>query len=1021
MKRILFLVLIVPLSIGLASFSYSQGRQTGAISGIVFDVEGNKLPGTIVTIYGKASLGQSYYVTSSSGKFRFPSLMPGTGYELRAEMPGFKTVIRPNLVVNVGKTTDVTINLEVTTIEEEITPTDRSPVVDVESTKLSVHYNTEVTTHIPMNRDLYDIQNSIPGAVSEEAANRRTSSILGGTVRSSLYALDGVPMNDPTTFQAMANLNVDAYEEIEFGLGALPAAVGQTNSVYINIVTKSGGNEPYGGITAYYTGDRLTEDLVSESEIMALNQNPPEKFTDYRDFSLTLGGFFFKDQAWFFLNGRRLTWEKLNPYAQEDRMANLGITSPHYDLKHGEWLGFSKFTVQITDSIRYMGMFHYNHVYEPYYTNRVNPNESYQTTTILNNENIYTTSHQINWVLNQDTFLDIRGTYVHRKLPLNNQPGLEDNYTYYDNKEDVYWGRTYYDIENVRKKLLASASITRFLDSFLGVSHEFTAGADFEQNDSHRDWFRLNPYYSYWNDYAAGNPYYLSPSEKIGLLKIHNCPPLRRIWDVQDNTRRISSFIQDIIMAGNLTLNLGLRFDYSFQYEPFQFRPNLTYDYGPENLSPGIGQDIFLEALIDQYHQEIGAISPFDELLLPNKRIVTFSTFSPRLGIAFDIFGNGRSVLKLSFARYYEPIWINKYDRGQILAPGSIEWKWYDQNENKLMDLPGTDKYILIRETEQDTIFNYYADNLKPPYVNEFLGGIELELLEDMKLGIQFVWKQNKNIVEDFDLNNGYDFNATDEIGSIWVPYSFVDPGYDGEFNTDDDQDLAVYGLRTDRPIPKLKGINPSEAQRKYQAVILTLDKRMSNRWQLKGSCVLSSFKGNTSAGYSPTEGETAMFNHPNSLTLAYGPLFFDRPLQVKIMGSFVFPYGFILSAYFQHYSGSPWARTLDRVYFPPDFDVQQEYFSIFAEPRGSRRSAPSTNLDIRVEKGFSVKNYGRLNLFVDIFNVGSRNGIIYHENPNGSLKYYEIPPEYSPSPLYKTASHVYGVRSFRIGIRWNF
>jgi len=164
--------------------------------------------------------------------------------------------------------------------------------------------------------------------------------------------------------------------------------------------------------------------------------------------------------------------------------------------------------------------------------------------------------------------------------------------------------------------------------------------------------------------------------------------------------------------------------------------------------------------------------------------------------------------------------------------------------------------------------------------------------------------------VEDIDLYNGYDANATDENGLIWIPYTVTDPGWDGEFGTDDDKSLTVYGLREDRPAPAYKGTNPPEAKRDYKALVITFDKRMSNKWQLKGSIVYSSFKGNCSPLYGPTEGESGMFDNPNSLINAYGPLWFDRPLQIKLMGTYILPYGFVVSAYFQHLSGAPWTRS---------------------------------------------------------------------------------------------------------------
>ncbi len=1018
--KIFKVFLILFLAFGLTSVSLAQGRQTGLISGTILDSEGNGLPGATITLTGTKLLGHRSYMTTDSGKFRFPALSPGSGYELRVEMPGFNTHVRKGLIVSIGSTTEVNIEMEMSAVEEEITVTAESPVVDVKTSKSSINYTSDFIASIPMNRDLYDIQNSIPGAISEGRAYRRTSSILGGTVRSTLYALDGVPMNDPATFYSMANINVDVYEEIEFGVGALPAEVGQTDSVYVNIVTKSGGNKFSGGVTTYYTGSSFAENLFTDEEIEALDVDDPQSFSDYKDLSLNFGGPLIKDRLWFFLNARRLIWEKVNQYTPEKRMEELGISSPHYDLEHEEWLGFGKLTFQFTDKIRYMGMLHYNHLYEPIYTNRVGSSYSWDYTGVWNHENTYTTTHQLNWVFDQNTFLDIRGTYINRYFPINVQPGLEGNYTYYDRAERVYWGRTSYDDEYVRKKMLGSASMTHFKDDFLGASHEFKAGVEVEQTEYHRDWFRENPYYSYWRDWAGGNPYYYSTSGKRGRLRIRYCPPEKGMWDVVDNTRRYSAFAQDSLSTGKLAVNVGLRLDHSFQFEPEQTRPQLRYDHSPELQNPALATNELLEALIDQYHNEIGPISPFDALTTPYKKIVTFTTLSPRIGFVYDLFGNGKTALKLHFSRYYEPVWSAKYNGAQIFGAGSVSYYWYDYNGNKLMDLPPDDGYTLPSTPEQDPNYEYYKSDLKPPYMHEYMAGIEHELVKNFRVGLQFVVKQNKNIVEDIDVNNGYDATATDENGLIWLPYDVIDPGWDGEFGTSDDEPLTIYGLREDRPVKTWMGTNPPEAERKYWAAILTFDKRMSNsKWTLKGSILYSSFKGNASAQYGATEGESSMFDNPNTLINSYGPLYFDRPLQIKIMGSVILPYDFILSGYFQHRSGSAWNRTLERVYFPSSMDVYESYVSVNAEPLGSRRNHPYTNIDLRVEKSILFGGIGKLNLYVDIFNLAGRSGVNLYENPNGRLKYYNL--DYTLYSLYGTVSSIYGVRSFRIGARFSF
>jgi hypothetical protein len=1025
-KKIFGIILVLILVLCFSSLTYAQ-RQTGSIHGQVIDKEKNPLPGATISASGPALMGVQNYVTPATGLFRFPALLPGE-YEVRAQMPGFKTKILKGILVGVGKATEVSIELEVAAVEEEVTVVAKSPVVDVQSTKMSVNYTAQFLTSIPMNRDLYDIQNSIPGAIAEGIDYRRMSSILGGTLRSQLYALDGVPMNDPATNYSMVNINVDVYDEVEFEMVSHPAEVGQTDSTYINIVTKSGGNKFSGGGTFYYTGKSLAEDILTPEQIKALNVNPPEKYTDYKDLSFNVGGPIVKDRVWFFLNGRRQLWKQANPYTPEMRMMSLGFRDPnlirHYDLDHQEWMGFGKLTFQIAKNIKYMGMLHYNHMYEPIYQNSLGVDASYQYVRIWDHENTYATTHQFNIVLNQNTFVDIRGTYVHRFFPLHAM--TPNDYTYYDYTAKVYWGTAGYNDEYIRKKMLGSASITRFQDDFLGANHELKAGVEFEQGEYHRDWYRPNPYYFYWYDRLTYNPYYYSGTSTTSLqgrLRIRTCTPERGMWDVQDHSRRFSGFVQDSVVTGRLALNLGLRFDYSYQYEPEQSRPELRYDAPPPLMNPDVtDSNALIVALTDQLHAA-GKISPWDALTTPYKRPVEFTTLSPRLGLVYDIFGTGRTALKLSYSRYYEPVWTAKYNGAQIFGASTIDYYWNDLNKNKLMDLPPTDSYVYSAYPEQDPNYSYYGD-LKSPYMDEIMAGIQHELIKDFKLGFDFVWKINKNIVDDYDIINGYNPNAADSVGQIWLPFQFTDPGWDAKFGTADDQTMTIYGLRKDRPAPIWKGSNPPEAKREYWAAILTFDKRMSNKWQLQGSVLYSSFKGNCDPGYSATEGESGMFDNPNTLINAYGPMPYDRPLQIKIMGTYILPYDFIVSAYFQYRAGSPWGRSLARVYFPSNymgFGTYASYYAVAAESPGTRRGPSYTNLDLRLEKEFRLGNSAKVNIYMDIFNLAGRGGVNVNQDPAATLRTDRTPVTYTLSTTYAQITSIYGVRSMRFGARFSF
>jgi hypothetical protein len=1051
--------LILLFAFGMTSIVVAQGTQTGSIHGTVVDTEGNILPGCTVTLTGPKLLGQRSYITSDTGSFRFPALSPGRDFEVRVEMPGFKTVRRPGLIVSVGMVTEVEIVMEVTTLEEEVTVTAVSPVVDVETSKTSVNYGAEFLATLPMNRDLYGIQNSIPGAISEGVDYRRTSSILGGTVRSQLYQLDGVPMNDPATFYPMANINVDVYEEIEFGIGSLPAEVGQADSVVVNIVTKSGGNKYSGSASAYYSTESLVNQLLSPEDLEAVGVNAPEAYKDYRDGTLSFGGPIIPDKFWFFLNGRRQLWARDNPQTFDVRLQRINLREwtftpeelQHFDIEHEEWMGFGKLTFQITPNIRYMGMFHWNNIYEPVYQNRTSNTYTFANTITWDYENSYTTTHQFNWVLNQNTFLDVRGTYIYRHFPILLRPEYKDNYFVYDREEAVRWGNSYYGDDYIRKKALASVALTHFADDLFGGSHEFKIGGEFEHTVYGLDRYKGyeqgdNPYYTYWRDYNAENKYYYSPSGRSGRLRMRPFAERGVVWKY-DNTRRFSGYAQDNMVFGRLAVNLGLRLDYGYQYEPEQTRPDMHYNVGPEFMNPELNDpnpNILLEALNDQYHNddsiEFNEVSALDALTTPWRKIVEFTTLSPRIGIVYDPFGNGKTALKASFSRYYEPIWSAKYNGANFMSGQAMNWYWYDANRNDYMDLPlpdgrygapadpqyideDGDYYRLTSYDIQDVNFKYYPDNLKPPYMNEFMAGIEHELVADFKIGLQFVYKQNKNIVEDVDKNNGYDPNATDDQGRpIWLPYDFVEPGFDGEWGTDDDQNMTVYGLADYALTRTYEGANPPEAKREYTALILTFNKRMSNRWQLQGSILYSAFKGNTDPGYSATEGESTMFDNPNTLINSWGRVSFDRPWQVKLMGSIILPYDIILTGYFQHRSGSAWGRTLARVYFPSEIDTQDSYASdIWAEPDGTRRNPPYTMFDMRLEKTFNISDFGKLGLILDAFNLFGRSGYNISQNLYPYLYPYRDPPELNPSSTYGTLTSAYGVRSIRFGIRFTF
>lgn len=278
---------VMVLFIGLGFVCAQQ--QTGSIRGIVMDDEGNVFPGVKVIASSPYMMGKKTYVTKHTGIFQFATLPPGT-YKITTEMTGFKTRHRENVAIRAGMIVELKLIMEMAPIDEKITVTEAFPVVDVEQSKLSVSMDQHLLRNAPFARDLYDIVNFAPGAISEEDPIKRTTSIHGATVRENTYSFDGVNMIDPATMYVLTNINFDVMEEIEMVTAAFPASAGFTSGAYINVVTRSGGNDLSGGGVIYYTNNKMAKNLWIDEEVESLGLSQPSVDKNWVDVSFNLGG-----------------------------------------------------------------------------------------------------------------------------------------------------------------------------------------------------------------------------------------------------------------------------------------------------------------------------------------------------------------------------------------------------------------------------------------------------------------------------------------------------------------------------------------------------------------------------------------------------------------------------------------------------------------------------------------------------------------------------------------------------------
>ena len=965
---------------------HAESIKSGTILGAVVDRENHPLPGATATLSHPDLPIPRTFITSEAGFVIFPSLPPENGYRIKVEMPGFKTLLIPGIPVHLGKTTQIRIRMVVTTIAETITVPLDSHLIDSRSSGLRAHVTQELVNAFPFQRQFPELIQSIPGAITINENRRPIVSILGGTAWNLQVMLDGIPLSDTET--STASVNLDIFDEIVFDLGGLPAETGPADGAVIHFVSKTGGERLTARLRTDFSGKGLTENLIPDETLESQGLKKAEQFSLYNDVSFSLSGPISPQKIHFFLNARRLSWEKTHPFSPENRLLNFSSVedsdlSPEdyvpFDIQRKEWQGFAKINLQLTNNFRYSGLIHLSTIFEPIDGIHLDATTAWSSTLAKEGEINYATSHQFHWIPNQRSFFDFRGSFTRSALPLHSRPESIGHYSYYDNRLNVSWGNAEVSRDSLRKNISTGLSFTTFIDHFLGGLHEIKAGVEYERGESHLDWYRPggNPYFSYWNDFEGGNPYYYSAEDRIGRLEIFSSPGEENRWDIGHNTRSIGVWLQDSFTRGRLTLNGGLRWDVYHLEAAESIRPELRYSHPGPLQNPALEKNALLESLIQQWHDSVGPVSPWDGLTVPSASLVRWTTISPRFGAVYDLFGTGKTVLKFSFSRTYEPVRIEPFRAGGIFDIRTVNYAWTDVNANGLMDLPGTDLYGLTSLSYPGPNESAFVEDLSSPWTNEWTAGIEQELFHNLHLGFRFLYRNNRNLIETIDVQNGFDPAATDEKGLIWIPFTILDPGWDGRFNTQDDGNITIYGLREDRPLPQLKGANPSGAERRYLAFIFTLDKRMADNWQLHASFLYSRQTGNVGAGYAAGTSRTSAFDSPNSLLFSWGALEYDRPFQIKILASYILPFDFMLSAFFQAGSGLPWQRTLSRITLPPSSPVQNYFISIPAEINGSRREPSITNLDLRLEKKFALGKNRFLNIHLDVLNVGGRSG--YH------------------------------------------
>lgn len=538
----------------LAAAPIAAQTTSGALTGTVLDDTGLPLPGATVTVTSPDLVrGAASAVTDASGAFRFPSLPPST-YTVEVTLQGFRSSRKEGVRLGLGQTLALPFRLDLPSVAAEAVVTAEAPLVSVVSNSVAGNITSEFLQRQPVSRSQASVVNLTPG-VKDGLAYGSTESA------SNAYSLDGVNVADPASGEQWILPNVDWLKEVQVsGLGA-DAEVGGFTGAAINVITKSGGNDLSGDVTAYYSDESLNSSNSSDPGLT------PAEVESYTDLAANVGGAIKKDLLWFFVSGNEVRSDN-RPQGAE----NTTLT------KFSRYLG--KLTLQVNEANKLVGLLDYDgvtrdrrgissNVLESASVRQESPNWSYN----------------LSWesMLSSSSFLELKATGF---------TGTDDRLPYYgpstpgrsDADSGISWQNATYTTFVDNSRLSFDGAWSLFADGLIAKndSHRFKIGINYEQAEADEIRTRNGGFTYYDDSYYCDSldAYFADPS--CALYSSDRGSDI----NLQSVNKGLSAYIQDSWQVSRFTVNAGVRYT---RYEA-GFRNGDESVYAPGDLfSPRIG------------------------------------------------------------------------------------------------------------------------------------------------------------------------------------------------------------------------------------------------------------------------------------------------------------------------------------------------------------------------------------------------------------------------------------------------
>jgi hypothetical protein len=809
--------------------------------------------------------------------------------------------------------------LSLSNVAETITVAGTSPMVDLTNSSTSVELSSDALEVLPTTRDgLKAFLAQVPGLrtnldVGHSSLTDGVQIRAAGQSGQSWQMLDGVVFSTSNPGNvAGAHLDFNVVESSRVQTVGSQAEVPRSG-IFVDSVMKSGGNDFHGEFLAYGSGAALEGANIND-ELRSKGVTGVQNLRGLWDVGGTLGGRLVRDRLWFFTGVRQQGYnrELLNAFHADGRPV---LIETRQRFRSG------KLSWQASQQNKITGFVHWMGESQKRGATQFIPVESMQ--------NFYgpATLYKADWQ-------SVRGKSVVTQV----QWGGFGKHTYYDplaaidntgppkvatidlatqyvtgdwhngNRDERYVGHH------------GKGSVMWYKPDLLAGSHQFKTGFD----------AFLSRFPHHQTNLRAGNYRLRFQNSAPAEIETYNYPVFP-----ENNQTYLAYYVQDTwTINQRLTFSPGLRFAYERDYAPPQCHEGGTF----------------------------AAAQCWDEVELS-----VWNSMVPRLHAAFDLFGDGKSVIKGGWGQFVrmrtlnpEMAMANRNNRQTTI------WTWRDLNGNRDYDAgevdlnPNGNDFRSISGVT-NTIPN---PDEKQPRSDEFSLSFERELTGTLSFRTTGIYARNYNLRRLLEVNR--------PPSAYNIPVTNRDPGPDGLLNTSDDPGTSITYWEYPASLSGLASsstmvVNVPESQ-DYKTFEIGATRRMSNGWQANVSFAATKLN--------------APFNDlqpadPNS-EINTGSNFWEY--TVKVSGAYVLPFDIQLAGNYEQRQGLPQAR---QVQFTGGQTIRNIVLNV--EPLGSIR-LPNTNLvDFRVAKRVSLARGQSLEARFDFFNVFNMNFVTSRNLRSGS------------------------------------